>query len=889
MGNQQEKFGNECTLIELLGEYEIRIPIIQRDYAQGRDTEKGKVVRENLIKEFKRCLGDEDEKEKIDFNFVYGTVSERIFYPVDGQQRLTSLYLLHWYLICCLEIEENHDLKDKFKDEIEKFKQFSFSYMTRYSASEFFDTLKSFNNELINIVKDTTDLKKDVLNKSWFQIEWKCDPTVSAALNFLKDLSINTEFKDNAELYFKRLVEKAITFTFIHENTESNAESNAAKNYIRMNARGKVLEPFENLKAMIDTIESKIKEEDAVDDKTLIKEYDHSYINALYNSQNENEDLNKKTTTINKMSTCCFKNIYNLCVQLSDLDKQVIAKESIFISTIYGESQNDNLETEFYKNYFECIKAVFEYYCEYTDEASRDKIQEIWEDKKEFKVDDNRECVAVILYIYYYGARESKPIVGLEQIEQYLYVLNNLKYQSWKNPLRDIFDFSREISREEDAFKYFSEDRYFNGNEGFGIKDSGLNDIEVRIEEQRIKAKIIIANSEDIYYFKVLEEKTREEKTQERKIQYLLYISGYWENYNQGSYKVLDKYKQIAEEYFHAPEGDEKSVEWLKIYAIATNINMAATTGLKAAGEINENDKLNDHIWKDDFYYWNDEDDVGDKKQLQYIKRAYENLEGIKKIKKNIEDMDCEIWEAYKTCWLMYAVKYANNERKDFLTKELKLIGDVVYIYSLKAIRYDKFVLEKIKVLKKGFDTLKPEVALFDFTFEKTVGYETELGDKKYAVADSVGTYNMHLKANVEIIGVNENHKEKDEMCLHEKKGAQYSIYVFDESELYQYKKHEYKLADEINFQQIRKEDLKTIFEAYGEREAILLYNKFVNNKDEAWPENKEHQFERISNNGRTFLLIEKEKENSIEYSSEPDIKETKMWEKDLENTDTDE
>ncbi len=51
------------------------------------------ICRKNLIRDIKKCL--ENTTKKIDFNFIYGTVSGDVFYPVDGQQRLTSLYLLH--------------------------------------------------------------------------------------------------------------------------------------------------------------------------------------------------------------------------------------------------------------------------------------------------------------------------------------------------------------------------------------------------------------------------------------------------------------------------------------------------------------------------------------------------------------------------------------------------------------------------------------------------------------------------------------------------------------------------------------------------------------------------------------------------------------------------
>ena len=137
------KMAEVMTFINLLKKYEICIPIIQRDYAQGRNNEKTNEVRKNLIRDIKKCL--EDENKKIDFNFVYGTISDNVFYPVDGQQRLTSLYLLHWYINQILDPDKMSNMKN-------------FSYMTRNSASDFFSLLRNPNTELKSIIKKDSNI-----------------------------------------------------------------------------------------------------------------------------------------------------------------------------------------------------------------------------------------------------------------------------------------------------------------------------------------------------------------------------------------------------------------------------------------------------------------------------------------------------------------------------------------------------------------------------------------------------------------------------------------------------------------------------------------------------------------------------------------------------------
>ena len=105
--------GRQCDFLQFLQNYtKVVIPIIQRDYAQGRKPEisgpnKPEVVkqhtrtsfyeevRENFVESLKVAL---TEDKTIVLDYIYGSVptagDDKIFYPIDGQQRLTTLYLL---------------------------------------------------------------------------------------------------------------------------------------------------------------------------------------------------------------------------------------------------------------------------------------------------------------------------------------------------------------------------------------------------------------------------------------------------------------------------------------------------------------------------------------------------------------------------------------------------------------------------------------------------------------------------------------------------------------------------------------------------------------------------------------------------------------------------
>ena len=91
------------TLLELLEEYSIEVPRIQRDYVQGRKDEHSTIVRTNLLNDIKSAYEGEviltnTNPVPLDLNFVYGkTTEDNVFYPVDGQQRLTTLFLIHLF------------------------------------------------------------------------------------------------------------------------------------------------------------------------------------------------------------------------------------------------------------------------------------------------------------------------------------------------------------------------------------------------------------------------------------------------------------------------------------------------------------------------------------------------------------------------------------------------------------------------------------------------------------------------------------------------------------------------------------------------------------------------------------------------------------------------
>jgi len=229
--------------------YRVLIPIIQRDYAQGRQ------MSEEVRRVFLNALFDylEENKPNRDLDFVYGSLNETDgttdFIPLDGQQRLTTLFLLHWYLC---QISENALLKTEFKSFLLKDGKSMFTYETRSSSSEFCNALMSNGIDFSNLLDADYDsensLSKTIENSSWFFLSWKYDATIQAMLTMLN--AIDSKFRGKTE-FFERLIDTQnpiITFLFLNLKDFKLTDDL----YIKMNSRGKPLTPFENFKAKLE-------------------------------------------------------------------------------------------------------------------------------------------------------------------------------------------------------------------------------------------------------------------------------------------------------------------------------------------------------------------------------------------------------------------------------------------------------------------------------------------------------------------------------------------------------------------------------------------------------------------------------------------------------------
>jgi hypothetical protein len=218
----------------------VEIPIIQRDYAQGR--EQAQDVRRGFLTALSDALVQ--GAPALDLDFVYGSFEAgtgKILSLLDGQQRLTTLFLLYWYAA----MREGY-LED-FRRRWTRNGRSRFFYSTRPSSTEFFDALATQAFSLDENQRDSRTLSELLADCNWFFLSWRSDPTVQSCLTMLD--AIHEVFDGTSGLYLSLVEEKERRITFHLLNLHDFGLSDDL--YIKMNARGKALTPFENFKAWL--------------------------------------------------------------------------------------------------------------------------------------------------------------------------------------------------------------------------------------------------------------------------------------------------------------------------------------------------------------------------------------------------------------------------------------------------------------------------------------------------------------------------------------------------------------------------------------------------------------------------------------------------------------
>lgn len=216
MSTFQTEFGNGAKII---------IPSIQRDYIQP--------LNESIINGFVEVLVKAyTNGETKDLNYLYGINDVAgNFIPIDGQQRLTTLWLLHLYVAARLGYRLNTTIE----------------YQTRDISGDFCNAL---SDKLVLVNFESLKISDEIMDANWFIGCWEESITVKSILKGLDVIHriVGFEKASLSSMWTNMNAgeESSVQFAF-HNPTDLGKDI-----YVKMNSRGKALTQFENLKSWLD-------------------------------------------------------------------------------------------------------------------------------------------------------------------------------------------------------------------------------------------------------------------------------------------------------------------------------------------------------------------------------------------------------------------------------------------------------------------------------------------------------------------------------------------------------------------------------------------------------------------------------------------------------------
>lgn len=319
--------------IEVLSN-KVEIPIIQRDYAQGRTDSKTNKIRKDFLDALFDFVAHKltNKNAQIELDFIYGfseveSDNKITFVPIDGQQRLTTLWLLYWFV----SVKENvSETETKFLS--------NFLYETRHSTTEFCRNLILFKPEFLH-----EKISQEIKNQSWYFETWDYDPSIQAMLIVLDDIELRYENFNTKDIW-STIGNSSCPFYFYKLDMEKVGLTDDL--YIKMNSRGKPLTEFEYFKAgfteIISDTEQRKRFEESIDGKWIDTVW-HIILHS--DSLTDEDDI---ALTVDNSFLNLFNFITSVISFKKDLKDQnenrykntVVSAE--LLKTIYSDTENQN-------------------------------------------------------------------------------------------------------------------------------------------------------------------------------------------------------------------------------------------------------------------------------------------------------------------------------------------------------------------------------------------------------------------------------------------------------------------------------------------------------------------------------------------------------------------
>ena len=424
-----QEINEKYNLKSLLNEYKVVIPLIQRDYAQGRKDKRTTEVRKKLLQDINAALLDTNVGP-LDLNFIYGKSINGKFIPLDGQQRLTTLFLV--YLFAYRDHDECNFLSN-------------FSYETRNSSKQFFKSLFENRKSFFTETKGPSEI---ITDQPWFADSWQLDPTVQGALKTLDDISDSFDYEFDYVSVLSDSSNQKLVFNFLDIDKLGSED----ELYIKLNSRGRPLTDFENFKArFID----RIKKLDSHLEREFTQKIDTKWTDVIWNIDKNAFDTN-------------FLNLFEIAL-INNLD-----------SLDYSKRDNWTLEIDFETVEISHIKIIVSV----LDFLTQNKVSEVSSILERSIVNKNlkdRVYFHVIsTFLEHHGDTIDTSYKNWYRIFRNL--INNSVIDSQESYERAIKGINEQIEYTSDLLEYLAEGNRING---FSID---------QVDEEIEKAKLITAD-----------------------------------------------------------------------------------------------------------------------------------------------------------------------------------------------------------------------------------------------------------------------------------------------------------------------------------------------------------------------------------------------------------
>lgn len=435
------KYMQEVTVEGLIDELNFFIPEIQREYVWGNnerdildvfctDIKEGyksqagekdlgeiisKLSKQGKFEEIKKLMEQKEISKPLNIGFLYSYQPNyrmehfpesdlyKDVYLIDGQQRLTTLFIILFYL----SIKENkkEDFVSMFRFNLNE-QSLAFDYRVRNLTHNFF----------IDLISQTSTLQEveNIQESTWFLQEYANDPTIKAVISAL--FIVSSHFKNEKDEYYQYLKTRITFWHFKTEKTDQGEEL-----YITMNSRGKQLEDSE-------TIRAKLFEKTKKEKQLFWSEEWEKWQNLFWENRDKNKSPNNSDKGFNEFLKC----ISALEAFKSNSNKFLNLDEIIFVN-----KQLEYLTLEVIQKYYKVLKFLFEF----KDEFKKQYEYSNW-------VDDSLNLIKKIFFeektnwfVNYEDdkrANERMNMVFIWSIFEYISSIENPE-----NSLDDIFRFVR--------------------------------------------------------------------------------------------------------------------------------------------------------------------------------------------------------------------------------------------------------------------------------------------------------------------------------------------------------------------------------------------------------------------------------------------------------------